>query len=554
MKNNKFTKLTGLALAIENGAIAVYMMVIYGLASKSQDIALAPWIALAGWAAVAYYLTLHRYFKQANWSALILFFISIATLGTLVATTGGLGSVYFGIWLLMIALSGLAGREYTIALTTILVGYLGYMVLNQPSEYFFSILPAVLISILAVGIARWLRQNITAPAPVASTPLTGAAITSEVLMNSMGDGVIMLDDDLNIKLMNPVAQELTGWDNDTAIGLGYKTVLALKLADGKDISDEKNPLVQTLKNGEDNAASDLVLSSKNGRQQSVSITASSIKDKSTSGIIAVIRDISTNKQNEKQRSDFISTASHEMRTPIAAIEGYLSLALNAQVATIDDRARGYLMKAHESTQHLGQLFKDLLSVSKLEDQQISSHPEVFDVASIASKTVEDMQFNAATKNLKLLFNAGEEQMSRNAISPIYYCKADKERIREAISNLIENAIKFSEHGSISVTVEGDKKTITVSVKDTGPGIAPEDVPHLFQKFYRIDNSATRTVGGTGLGLYLVKKIVELYDGKIWVDSKLGEGSAFKFSLPRLSPEQAEYATNEIARTVEPVAS
>lgn len=109
-------------------------------------------------------------------------------------------------------------------------------------------------------------------------------------------------------------------------------------------------------------------------------------------------------------------------------------------------------------------------------------------------------------------------------------------------NLMENAIKFTSQGSVNITISGTEDTVTVSVTDTGIGISAEDIPHLFQKFYRIDNSSTRTIGGTGLGLYLCRTIIELFGGRIWVESKMGQGSSFKFSLPRLRNEELAKAT------------
>src|SRR5438105_5282368 len=118
-------------------------------------------------------------------------------------------------------------------------------------------------------------------------------------------------------------------------------------------------------------------------------------------------------------------------------------------------------------------------------------------------------------------------------------RVEEKTLRESIMNLIENRIKFTQGRGITVGLTGDDKTITVSITDTGPGIAQEDIPHLFQKFYRVDSSATRTIGGTGLGLYICRKIVELYQGRIWVESTVNKGSTFFINLPRLTSQQAE---------------
>jgi phosphoglycerate-specific signal transduction histidine kinase len=141
---------------------------------------------------------------------------------------------------------------------------------------------------------------------------------------------------------------------------------------------------------------------------------------------------------------------------------------------------------------------------------------------------------------------------------LYYVAVNSERLREVVMNLIENAFKFTSEGGVKITLEGNDAEVTVAVADTGLGIAAEDIPHLFQKFYRVDSSATRTIGGTGLGLYLCRRVVEAFNGRIWIESKLGEGSTFKFTLPRLSQAeleqmQAALATNAPTAQNPPVA-
>jgi hypothetical protein len=143
---------------------------------------------------------------------------------------------------------------------------------------------------------------------------------------------------------------------------------------------------------------------------------------------------------------------------------------------------------------------------------------------------------AQKKKITLVYQIGGQ--GGKAIAPLFYVKANSERLREVMMNLIDNAIKFTNEGGVKVTLEGNDKEVTVAISDTGLGIAQEDIPHLFQKFYRIDSSDTRTIGGTGLGLYLCRRVIELFNGRIWVESKPGQGSVFKFSLPRLSQDEA----------------
>jgi signal transduction histidine kinase len=256
--------------------------------------------------------------------------------------------------------------------------------------------------------------------------------------------------------------------------------------------------------------------------------------------VAVFRDITAEKAEEEQRSDFISTASHEMRTPIAAIEGYLSLALNEKITKLDPNARSYLEKARDATQHLGMLFQDLLTSSKAEDGRLASNPSVVEMGEIVEEIAETERFKAKEKGLEVKFivSSDHEVAGGKVVRPFYYSFVDPIRISEVFQNLIDNAIKYTPEGSVTVRLTGDASTVQVQIQDTGSGIPAEDISHLFQKFYRVDNSATRTIGGTGLGLFICKKIVELYNGRIWVESQLGQGSTFFVNLPRLSTQQA----------------
>src|SRR5690606_37888738 len=158
--------------------------------------------------------------------------------------------------------------------------------------------------------------------------------------------------------------------------------------------------------------------------------------------------------------EFISTASHEMRTPVASIEGYLGLALNPQTATIDQKARDFIIKAQEAAQHLGRLFQDLLDVSKSEDGRLTSVPKVLDVVPFIATIVEGLTQTAADKGLQLKFVPGEGNNTERGIKkvmPVYFVNLDNDHIREVVDNLIENAIKYTLAGSVSVDITGTEE-------------------------------------------------------------------------------------------------
>jgi signal transduction histidine kinase len=158
---------------------------------------------------------------------------------------------------------------------------------------------------------------------------------------------------------------------------------------------------------------------------------------------------------------------------------------------------------------------------------------------------DSLKFSAEKKGLMMEYIIGASQDDQTSgvgggkvIKPLYYVQVDPDRLREVITNIFDNAVKYTDSGKISIALTGNNDVVQLFVKDTGPGIAPDDLPHLFQKFYRVDNSSTRTIGGTGLGLFISRKIIELYHGRVWVESTVGQGSTFYINLPRLSSAKA----------------
>jgi two-component system sensor histidine kinase VicK len=371
---------------------------------------------------------------------------------------------------------------------------------------------------------------------------------AKVIVDSIEDGVVLIDNQQTIQLINPAGSNLCGWATDEAIGINADLVVQLVNDKGEAIAKSANPLHLIFDTGKGITSRDYSLHTKDGQIIPIRLHISPLFDTKTklNQAVAVFNNISQEKSEEKQRADFISTASHEMRTPVAAIEGYLALALNDKVATIDTRAKDYLEKAHASTEHLGQLFQDLLTSAKAEDGRLTSHPVVVEMGEYLSKLSSDLQLVATKKGLAMYFVSGSStnvdasnQGVQKVITPLYQVYVDPDRLREVITNLFDNAVKYTPEGRITLGITGNGQVVQCYIKDTGPGIPKEDVPHLFQKFYRVDNSATRTIGGTGLGLFICRKIVELYNGRIWCESETGKGSTFYINLPRLTQQKVK---------------
>lgn len=414
-----------------------------------------------------------------------------------------------------------------------------------------------LIVVCGVILAWFLVRNKARGRAIANTSSLASSLRNEkeksdIILGAIEDGVVLIDDQQVIRHFNQGASIITGWSREEAESLDWHSVLKFTNSKGESIANDQTPIAKAFATGIGIRNSTVIMTTKSGNSLTASFSVSPLADntKRSTGVVAVFRDVSEERAEENQRAEFISTASHEMRTPVAAIEGYLSLALNDKVATIDNRARDYLEKAHASTQHLGQLFQDLLTSAKAEDGRLANHPSVVEMGAFIEQLVQDLRFSAEKKGLfmEFLFGntdikdashaAGAKDMNK-VVRPLYYVHVDPDRIREVITNIFDNACKYTQEGKVSIGLTGNEGVVQMYIRDTGAGIPAEDISHLFQKFYRVDNSATRTIGGTGLGLFICRKIVELYQGRIWVESELGRGSTFYINLPRLDSKRAE---------------
>ena len=367
-----------------------------------------------------------------------------------------------------------------------------------------------------------------------------AEILANLVLNTTDSGVIIVLPTGVIEYINPAAVSLLGGQMaQNFLGAKLEDILKLENGQGVAIPAQNNLVFYAVNNGQNYTTRGYFLVNLQGQKKPVAfkiITAHSPKNER----IVTFYDITSELEAESEQAEFISTASHEMRTPVASIEGYLGLALNPKTATIDERAKKYLEEAKKSSQHLGKLFRDLLDVTKLDDKRIKAHLTPIEVTSTVRSIAEGQIPKMSEKNIHFTFGSSSSANMNGGrvINQEVFAAVDVDFLREIINNLIENAIKYTNNGGgIWVNVRGDGDRVLNNVTDTGIGISPEDSKHVFQKFYRADNSETRTIGGTGLGLYIVKERVEAMSGSTWVESTFGEGSTFYVAFPRLTYEE-----------------
>lgn len=484
--------------------------------------------------------------QTPTWTtATIIGLLSIALILS-IQSTGNIASPYMSLWVVAALFSAIVSFTSFGPVCLVVAGYAFYLwqqhALDASEWVIFAL---VIVFPMIVGYFIWSRRfqvqdKSTKAVSDLAHELTQESSKSEIITNAIADGVLLIDGNGVLQFINPAALRIIGWDGDDAIGLDYRSVLKLIDNANNVVEGQRDPIQQCLSTRQSVQTDLLGMRTAAGKQLLTSIMASPLSDAAT-GTVVVFRDITAQRAEEREQAEFISTASHEMRTPVAAIEGYLGLALNPTTATIDEKARSYLTKAQESAKHLGRLFQDLLDISKLEDGRLTSNPKIIDLSAFTRSLLEDFSGQFTEKGLSLVYGPNMNSQAGQAVAPIFYASVDVDHLHEILSNLVTNAIKYTKEGTVTVDLTGDNDHVYISVKDSGIGIPAEDIPHLFQKFYRVDNTDTREIGGTGLGLYLARRLAEGMGGHLTLESVYGSGSTFTIELPRVSKEAAEQA-------------
>lgn len=564
----------GIMLALNAGIIGLnllsrQMASMQGIADSfyiSSDVTLILASMTLAYLLVVYWLVKH--FSLALATLLGTMFNSLVLLNGFSNTSDAAAFTYVGLWVITTFLNGMYGLPLLLGSGLISTMAILFQSNFHPSNITTQalVLGCGALAAVATALLFW-RNRFESNQDQQMSRLSGMLRSNQeqsaILIQSIADGVIVINNDGKITLINPAAASMTQWPVSEAMGIDVQLVVKVSNEKGEELPEEQNPFSLVLQK-KARVNQTLQLAGRGGKKILISLVISPISvgesntDSHIAGAVAVIRDVSAQRAEEQQRAEFISTASHEMRTPVAAIEGYLALALNEKVSTIDSRARGFLEKAHASTQHLGQLFQDLLTSAKAEDGRLSNHPAVIEMGAYLQQLVEDLRFSAQKKGLAAEFVVGTGEAidatnpaatdTTNAlkvVKPLYYVYADPDRLREVITNIFDNACKYTDQGKVTIGLTGNNQVVQMYVRDTGAGIPADDIPHLFQKFYRVDNSATRTIGGTGLGLFISRKIIELYQGRIWVESQMGKGSTFFINLPRLDSTRAAQLQSQL---------
>ena len=235
-------------------------------------------------------------------------------------------------------------------------------------------------------------------------------------------------------------------------------------------------------------------------------------------------EIETLKKEGIYRKEFVGNVAHELKTPLFSVQGYISNLLDG---AMDDKEllKKYLKRAEKSVDRLTFIIKDLDLITQLESSTLKLKVTSFDIVKLTEEIIEDLEISASKRNIKIIFNKNYDKQ--------ILVEADKNRIEQVITNLVTNSINYgSEKGTTEISFESNVEKIIVKVNDNGEGITEENMPRLFQRFFRVDVSRSRSQGGSGLGLAIVKHIIDAHNENIYVQSTVGVGSEFSFSLKK----------------------
>lgn len=226
---------------------------------------------------------------------------------------------------------------------------------------------------------------------------------------------------------------------------------------------------------------------------------------------------------DKQKDEFLSVTSHELRTPMTTIKGYVDMILNGDAGEINSEIKQYLTEVYKSVNRLTSLVNNILTVSKLQNRALLFNLHPVDITKLITENLSSWKILSGDKPIDFIFHPSSVEMPKVLV--------DSDKVIEVLNNFISNAFKYTEKGTVSLFLKNDENFVYVSIQDTGVGIESTEIPKIFQRFYRIDNSRSRSQEGSGLGLYIAKDLIEKMHGKVFVHSEVGKGSTFSFSLP-----------------------
>lgn len=347
--------------------------------------------------------------------------------------------------------------------------------------------------------------------------LTDERNLSAAILGSMVEGVAVVSATERLLFANQGFAEILELDSSPQSGRGLVEVMR---------QTELLEAVRQVLRGEPRVQAEIVTGTL--RQRFFAVTVAAVRAAENSGAVIVLHDITDLRKLERVRRDFVANVSHEFKTPLTAIQGFTETLLAGALDDPQNRIR-FLEIILDHSRRLARLTDDLLELSRMDAEKIELEIRRLNVPQFVQGCVETAQRPAAEKDLRISVNL------QQLIPDI---AADRRRLAEVLQNLLDNALQYTPSGGqIMVSASANGSEVTFTVSDTGIGIPQADQPRIFERFYRVDAARSREVGGTGLGLSIAKHLVEAHGGRIWVESDVGQGSQFHFSVPIFDPER-----------------
>jgi PAS domain S-box-containing protein len=346
----------------------------------------------------------------------------------------------------------------------------------------------------------------------------------QALLSSIGEGIVVTDRNGLVELINYQAEQMVGWKQEEVVGRKWYEVAPLVDEKGNIIPGEKRATQKVLVMGKPVASDSNFYVRKDGTKFQVGTTAAPvILDGKTVGVIAVFRDITHEKEVDKAKTEFVSLASHQLRTPLSAIKWYAEMLGNGDAGPLSPEQADFVKCMYQSNERMIELVNSLLNISRIESGRIRIDPVPTDLGELVKQLIAELQPKIVGKKHKMVISVHPELPKINV---------DPRMIRQVYMNLLTNSIKYTpEGGTISIFISRKNEEIISQISDNGCGIPKGDYTRVFDKFYRGENAQKADTDGTGLGLYLVKAIIESSKGKIWFESEEGKGTTFWFSIP-----------------------
>lgn len=346
------------------------------------------------------------------------------------------------------------------------------------------------------------------------------------VLKSIADGVVVINTDGEVILFNQTAEKITGYQSEEVEESSFEEIFHVQTEGRQKVSFDIHAVLQ---NGELTETADhIFLLKKDGSTVPITYSIAPIHHNGSKirGAVITLRDVSREYEINRMKSEFVSIVSHQLRTPLSAIKWFLeTLIENHQNDPISDRQRDYLEQAFQSNERMIILINDLLNVSRLESGRVRNDPTSIDVATIFRSVIQEMEIFAHANNVTI-----DCTFCEKTIPDVY---VDPGKIRQVIQNLLSNGVKYTRgKETLRIEVEVRPKEIEFRIQDQGIGIPESDQQRLFEPFFRAENAIATQAEGSGLGLYICKMLLEFNGGRIWVESTVGKGSTFFFTLPR----------------------